>query len=226
MTTAPTSPVTNLQRLEALEVIVREQASRIEKLEGVIAGIAAVFGSGIAAADDRDLDGPKGDEKIRFDPRDWKGPSQKGRTMSRSLPEFLDVYAETMTYFANNQTDAKKAGFDKKTAARALGWARRLRDGWTPPPAPPAPSFGNAPAGSGFGSGSSGGWGDSTGGGFGSGGGFLRDPPPAAPPAPVSGPAAAAADDDDFPFGANVGTPPAPPPPTPSTEDDDDDPPL
>jgi hypothetical protein len=220
MAAVPSTP-SNLQRLESLEVTVREQAERIAKLEAVIAGMAALFGGGApVVADDRDLDSPKGDEKVRFDPRDWKGTPQKGLTMSRCLPEFLELYAETMTYFASKQTDAKKAGFDKKTAARALGWARRIRGGWRPPPAAPAPSFGGG-TGGGFGTPSTFG---ANGGGFGQSNGhrgFLGAAPPAAPAPPPAD--SEPIGDDEFPFGANAS---APATSTPTTEDDDDDPPL
>ncbi len=237
MTAAPNTPVSNLQRLEALEVLVREQVSRIEKLERVIAGLGAVFGGGGAdAATDRELDHPQhGDPEVKLIPRDAVGMGvNKGQRFSRCSADFLEILAESYDFFASkNEASGAKDGkgnpksvWDRKTARLARGWARRIRCGWTPPPAPPAPSFGGGSAGGGFASGSSRGWGDSGGGGFGTGGGFLGASPPVAPPDPGSGPASAAADDDDFPFGANVGTPPAPPAPAPTTEDDDDDPPL
>lgn len=112
---------------------------RVAKLEGVLAALGAVFGAGGASSDvanDRDLDSPRGDEKVRFDPRDWKGTSHKGRAMSSCEPDFLEIYADTMSYFAGKNADPKKAGFDRKTAARALGWSARLRSGWKPPEKP------------------------------------------------------------------------------------------
>ncbi len=194
--------------------------ARVEELERVVAALRAVFGGGVDVSDDRDLDSPRGDEKIRFDPRDWKGESHKGRTMSRSQPEFLDVYFDTMTYFASKQPDAKKAGFDKKTAARAAGWARRLRAGWTQPPVMEKPSYGKN---GGFGPGTTSSWG-SDGNSFGNGRrGFLGGAPPAATASEPD--AEPTAGDDDFNFGANVGRPTAATTTT-TVDDFDDDPPL
>jgi hypothetical protein len=92
-------------------------------------------------ADARDLDGKWGDPILRFDPRDWHGPSCKGRKLSECPPDLLDLAAESFEWFAsqaeakNELTDSGKptAPFKRKDAARARGWAKRLRDGWTPP---------------------------------------------------------------------------------------------
>jgi hypothetical protein len=92
-------------------------------------------------ADDRDLDSQYGDEEVRFNPRDWTGPAMKGRRMSECPPDFLDMLAETLDYFARKNAGAgamttggkPKADFDRRGAARARGWARRLRAGWKAP---------------------------------------------------------------------------------------------
>ena len=97
-------------------------------------------GSG-ATADDADLDSPKGDEVVKFQPRDWSGESFKGAKMSACPPEFLTMYADSCDYFAqkNDERGEKtdrgtpKSTFDRRTARRARGWAARLRGGWTPP---------------------------------------------------------------------------------------------
>ena len=139
MTAAARLPI-DAERIAALE-------ARVAECERVITALAAVFGGGGAGgsdvAPDRDLDSTRGDEKIRMEPRDWKGEAQKGRSMSRCDPAFLEMYAETMDYFASKNTDATRAGYDRKAAARARGWARRLLAGWTPPDKP-------APAGNPF----------------------------------------------------------------------------
>lgn len=88
-------------------------------------------------ASDRDLDGPHGDQLIRFMPRDWTGPSFKGRRMSECPPELLDMVAETLDYFAeqaeknDERTDAGKptAPYKRADAARARGWSKRIREG-------------------------------------------------------------------------------------------------
>lgn len=89
---------------------------------------------------DGDLDGKYGDPKIRVNPRDWTGDSMKGRTMSECSPEFLDIYAKALDYFAqraeaNNETynGQPTAPRDREHAAKARAWAKRKRDGWVRP---------------------------------------------------------------------------------------------
>ena len=91
-----------------------------------------------AIADDRDLDSKFGDEVVRFVPRDWTGESFKGYAMSDCPPELLEMLAETYDYFAGKNegilTDKgkPKSDFDRRSARRARGWAKRLRDGYKP----------------------------------------------------------------------------------------------
>lgn len=93
-------------------------------------------------ATDRDLDGKYGDPEIKFNPRDWTGPSCKGRRMSECPPEFLDMVAVTFDYFAqkaeenNERTNSGKpvAEYKRSDAARARGWAKRMREGRHQPP--------------------------------------------------------------------------------------------
>lgn len=88
-------------------------------------------------ASDADLNGPNGNPEVRFDPKRWEGPSYKGRTFSECDPDFLDMLAETLDYFArkNDETGAvdnkggPKSRWDRLAAARARGWAQRLRGG-------------------------------------------------------------------------------------------------
>jgi hypothetical protein len=105
-------------------------------------------------ATDRDLDGKWGNPLIRFNPRGWKGPTFKDRKMSQCPPEFLDLLAEAHDWFAdkadrtNEMTKSDhpkpKAPFERQAAARARGWAKRLREGKVAPPTlftpPAAPS--------------------------------------------------------------------------------------
>lgn len=95
-------------------------------------------GPAAEVADDRDLDGPHGNETVKFSPRGWddKDGLFKGSPMSECPPAFLDLLAEAFESFARKNTDkgdTKKAGYDRRSAARARGWANRLRNGWQPP---------------------------------------------------------------------------------------------
>jgi hypothetical protein len=228
-------------RLEKLEATVREQAEQIAALKGTLAAVAAAFGGGAAsgsgAATDRELDHPQhGDPEVKLIPRDGVGMGVlKGQKFSRCSADFLEILAESYDWFATKndekgEKDGKgnpKSMWDRKTARLARGWARRLRSGWTPPPAPEKPSFGGD--GGGFGSGSGGApFGAGTTRSWGSDGtssnghrGFLGAAPPAAPAPTDSG---LDPDPDGFDFGANVGKPTTAA--TPTTEEIDDDPPL
>lgn len=202
-------PVTNLQRLEKLEAVVASQASRIEALERIIGALAAVFGGGADAADDSELDSKFGDPSVKKDPTDqfWRGASFVNKRLSECPAEYLDAFAKYKDLCAKlkekDGSEAKKkyAAYDRADAARARGWARRIRGGWTSPPVAPKPAF--ALSGGPFGAVTSRSWranGDSS--------GFLHGAPRAAPSPPVPLPAEPqpepCADDDDFPFGANV----------------------
>lgn len=99
----------------------------LEKLEGSAAPAAP-------AVNDRMLDGPHGDPKVRQkDPRDWTGDSMKGRRFSECPAEYLDLLADRYDYFAGREPDEKKAGYNRLDAQRARGWAARKRAGWTAP---------------------------------------------------------------------------------------------
>jgi hypothetical protein len=95
-----------------------------------------------AVAPDTDLDGEYGNPVIKAkDPRDWSGPTMNGRRLSECPAEYLDLLAARYDYFAdqqelsNEQTTSGKprAPYTRREAARARGWARRLRAGWKPP---------------------------------------------------------------------------------------------
>lgn len=89
-------------------------------------------------ADDRDLDSQWGDPVVKFHPRDWHGEVCKGRPLSQCPPEFLDMLAATFDYFAKKAEESGEianngkpvAPYKRKDAARARGWAKRLRNGW------------------------------------------------------------------------------------------------
>ena len=100
-----------------------------------------------------DIDSQYGNPKVRFDvKKKWieaGKPSQKGKTFSDCDPDFLDLYADALDYFAGEsqkKVDAgtaddnakKDAKFGPLDAARARGWAARIRATGYMPTAPPA----------------------------------------------------------------------------------------
>lgn len=93
-------------------------------------------------APDSDLDGAYGDPIIKAaDPRDWTGPSQKGKRFSECSSEYLMLVADRLDYFAEKaeqegtltSNGKPVAPFNRRDAARARGWAKRLREGWRTP---------------------------------------------------------------------------------------------
>lgn len=106
-------------------------------------------------APDRDLDGQHGNPEVKAkDPRDWSGDSQKGKRFSECPPAYLDLVADRLAYFASQLDDSdegddlKKARFNRLDAARARGWAARLRAGWKAPEQPaPDDAFGTTTTG-------------------------------------------------------------------------------
>ena len=91
-------------------------------------------------ASDSDLDSAYGDPIVRAkDPRDWSHESQIGKPFSECPPEYLDLVAARLDFFADKAeaegtlTASGKpvAPYNRRDAARARGWARRLRAGWT-----------------------------------------------------------------------------------------------
>ena len=133
-----------------------------------LGGDPGAASSASAIAPDSDLDSQWGDEEIKKDPPRWKktgGPSFANRHMSECSPEFLDCYAEFKDWTASQNDEkargngpdgakfTKYAGYDRKSAARARGWAQRLRNGWKREErsdAPPSDGFdGDAPPSSG-----------------------------------------------------------------------------
>lgn len=88
-------------------------------------------------ASDRDLDGRFGNPELKFNPRDWNGASFKGRRFSECPPDLLDMVANTFDWFAD-QADQKNertnkgepvSKYKRADAARARGWAQRIRTG-------------------------------------------------------------------------------------------------
>lgn len=102
-----------------------------------------------SVASDRDMDSQYGNPEVKAkDPRDWTGITMKGKRFSECPPEYLLLVADRLDYFSDqNRTLAedqqtppenvqellKKARYNRIDAARARGWAARLKAGWTPP---------------------------------------------------------------------------------------------
>lgn len=108
----------------------------IEKL--LLQLVSAKRADAASVAPDSDLDGKYGDPVVNAkDPRDWTGPSMKGRKFSDCPPDYLDLLASRFDYFAeeaeleNKVTDKGKpvAPYNRRDAARARGWAKRIRSG-------------------------------------------------------------------------------------------------
>lgn len=118
---------------------------RVATLEAIVEGFRAALGGnrppGVGAvADDQDLDGQYGDPEIRFDPREkyWKGPSFVGKRFSQCRADYLDAmakYLDAGAFMANKNGDAKGATYKTRDAARARGWAKRIRAGYGGRPA-------------------------------------------------------------------------------------------
>ena len=138
-------------------------------IEALLQRLVAVAGSGArpqasaattgTVAPDRDLDGKYGNPIIKAkDPRDWTGPTMKGRRFSDCPADYLDLVAARLDYFADQAeaegkltTNGKPvAPYNRADAARARGWAKRIRSGVHTPGAvssgPPDEDWGPPPS--------------------------------------------------------------------------------
>lgn len=108
-------------------------------------------------ASDRDLDSPHGDPEVKFNksPRDWAGANMKGRRFSECPPDYLDQLADLFDYLAEQAEEKNEvsptsgkptAPYKRKDAARARGWASRIRSGRHTQRQEPAMASGWAPA--------------------------------------------------------------------------------
>ena len=111
-------------------------ADEVRVLKAMAGGILGALGRGAGAnggagevATDSDLDGQYGDPTIKFDPKRWSGQSYVGATYSRTEPEYLDAVAEALEWSSNNPKPGKEkySAYDRRDAARARGWAARMR---------------------------------------------------------------------------------------------------
>lgn len=115
-----------LTRLDALE-------KKIDRLLAHLGANGSASGnSGTQtgnAATVAQIKGERGDPKIRMVPKSWHGESYKGMLASECSPDFLEVYAEQLDWFASKNEDPKKAGWDRLDAARCRRWAIEIREG-------------------------------------------------------------------------------------------------
>lgn len=138
--------------LERCAVALERQASAVEKSVARRAGGAGSEASPEMSDAELDAD-PKGDHPVQKDPKKWTDgghPSYQGKPLSRCPPEFLEMFAngkefqsqrefEEAATITDPEAKKKKLWFStlsRADARRARGWARRIRAGWTPPPAP------------------------------------------------------------------------------------------
>ena len=103
-------------------------------------------------ATDQEMARFNGSLKVRFDPKRWPGDPHKGRTMLQCDPNFLEIYADQIEYFAGKAKEAVAAGTADENAKRDAQWGelnasqyRRLaadmRAGKVQQAAPPAPTY-------------------------------------------------------------------------------------
>lgn len=126
---------------------------RLDRIEQTLRAILATLSAGQTrpattptSGGSVDLDSDFGNFAIRKDPPRWKGQSYVGRRLSECPPEYLDMLADFCDWKAGkDEADGspeklKYAGYARKDAARARGWADRLRAGWRQPTLPGADS--------------------------------------------------------------------------------------
>lgn len=138
-------PATVDDVIGALRLTYAEVRALRGELATLRAEVAALRGPAIAS--DSDLDGERGNPEIKKDPTRWKGAPLAPIRMSEAPVEWLDLLADTLDFKAgkaaeeNRQTTGGKplAPYILRDAARARGWARRKRAGWTDPNAIPSP---------------------------------------------------------------------------------------
>jgi hypothetical protein len=147
-----------MARLAAIEA----RLAALESGGGASSGSTSAAG---AVATDYEMSGQYGDPILKKHPPRWTGPAGEfvGKRFSQCSPEILDVVAGFNDWKADKEASTpgkeKYAAYSRKDAARARGWAARLRGGWKAPPEP-ASSFATS-GGGGFGD--SGGFGDGAG---------------------------------------------------------------
>jgi len=149
------------ERLAVLEFRLSEVEKKLASvMSGAPTGGGAAVGSsgGGRIATDRDLDSQWGDPIVKKDPKRWQGPSYAGCHMSECSPEYLEEVASLCDWMGDKDdeqgktwSNPKKPGsapvpaskFKREEAARARGWAKRLRERGPVQRSAPPPAEGN-----------------------------------------------------------------------------------
>ena len=92
-------------------------------------------------ADDKELTGEHGDPEAKWCPQkyrdpdtdellDYTGDDETGKPFSECNPIFLEAYAQSLEYAADNPKPGKEkyADYNRRDARRARGWAKRNED--------------------------------------------------------------------------------------------------
>ncbi len=86
---------------------------------------------GITPAPAVELDSKYGDPVVKFKPNKWTGEDFVGSDFSECSAEFLEMLGEALAYSATHPKPGKEQyiEYNRKDAARAFGWAARIRAG-------------------------------------------------------------------------------------------------
>ena len=112
-------------------VVIAQKKAEARVTQGATKSVAA-------EATDRDLDGDYGNPVVKAkDPRDWTGETMNGKRFSECPAEYLELVADRLDYFAGQaevtgelaSNGKPVAGYKRLDAARARGWAKRIREG-------------------------------------------------------------------------------------------------
>lgn len=112
----------------------------LERLKRIEAKLSQPTAAG-GVATDGDLDGPHGDPVVKKDPKRWpaENGSYVGCRFSECPADYLEAMAGLNEWKAQQDErkgtddDKRKAKFNRLDAARARGWAQRVRDGYKAP---------------------------------------------------------------------------------------------
>lgn len=131
--------------IETLAAAVAELAKSRPSSSGAVASKASTSTSSSQGYEDRpknrdgtevggveDLATEYGDPVVKYVPRGWDGPDFKGLRMSQTNPSFLRWLANELGRGIDKKRaagDDEKAGWDRKTQVRAIGWCAKLGEG-------------------------------------------------------------------------------------------------
>ncbi len=106
-----------------------------DALEGALNQRAARRENATSTPTNVDLDSDYGNFVVKKCPPRWKGRDYTGKRLSETEADFCDAIAGLKRWAAGKDREAgKDPKFAELDAARAEGWAARLRSGWTSKP--------------------------------------------------------------------------------------------